>query len=78
MAKKLAKDIKMVNNIFMRPNGQLYQLHGGWHKNEFGSIPKSSKTYGKIVDTYGTSQGAKVRKVAVAVILKHGKWKIGK
>lgn len=78
MSKKLTKDIKMVKNIYMQPNGQLYQLTGGWHKYKFGSIPKKSKTYQKIVDSYGTKQGAIVRRVAVSTLLKYGKWKVGK
>ena len=78
MAKKLKKDINMLGSIYMTPSGKLYQLYGGWHKYYFAQIPKNSKVFKKIVESYGTKDGKKVRAVAVKVILKHGKWRVSK
>jgi len=76
--KKLKKDINMLGSIYMTPDGKIYSLYGGWHKYFFSQIPKKSNVYKKIVDSYGTKEGKKVRAVAIKVILKHGKWQIKK
>ena len=76
--KELKKDINMIGSVYMTPDGKLYQLYGGWHKIYFSKIPKDSKVYKKIVETYGTKDGKKVRAVTIKTILKHGKWSIKK
>ena len=77
MAKKLTKDINMVGNIYMQPDGTIYVLHGNWFKYKFSKIPKTSKTYKRIVESYGTKDGKKVRAVAVKALMKAGTWRTG-
>ena len=76
MVKKIVKDIKMTGNIYMTPKGELYQLYGGWHKYKFSKIPTNSNLFKQILDTYGTKDGARIRKSAVNRLLNKGKWSI--
>ena len=76
MAKKLKKDINMLGSIYMTPQGRLYQLYGGWHKYYFAELPKDSKTFKRVVESYGTKDGKKVRAIAIKALFKAGKWRI--
>lgn len=57
-------------------NGDIEFRYGeaGWFKKNIGNI-KNTKTFKKIIDTYGKKEGARVRKAAARAIIKSIKYK---